>query len=528
MHSMKKKIISILAIALLVALIFGLIGSGVQIKPVADKEEAKVASDKETVILWYTDEALTDYLNSVAVNYASEHDEIRVLPVLVSGREYLENISKASVENTELPDLFITTNDTLEKAHLAGLAYDIEIPENANITNQFPQVAWDACTYNGETIAYPFYYECAVLLYNQTYMNDWAKATAEAEIDAEEGELAQKEADEDKDKSDESLEESEVDPDKIPEESSDEPSAEDIARQERIDKRAVELLEENFPTTMEKLLAFSDMYDAPEQVDGIFRWDVTDILYNYFFIGDSINVGGDHGDDISQIDIYNEDAIKGLMEYQDLNRFFSINTDEISYEAVMDDFVSGRILFTIATTDSLKTLQNAVNEGTMEYEYAYASLPEINDGIAACSMSVTDVIAVNGYSVHKDIANDFAAYLSVQDGAVLYERTGKLSAKVSDDYGDASAHIAVFNEEYAKSVPLPKILETSNLWVKLEILFAAVWDGGDANKKLRELGEEMMLQVTGERYSYEPIEIEEEVIEEDEIIETDTLDEVPN
>ena len=84
--------------------------------------------------------------------------------------------------------------------------------------------------------------------------------------------------------------------------------------------------------------------------------------------------------------------------------------------------------------------------------------------------------------------------------------------------GSRNAELQVFINEYDESVPLPKMLETSNYWVNLEMLFASVWDGADANKGLKSLSEQMKLQTTGKRINEETIEIPVEEEEEDEII----------
>ena len=43
-------------------------------------------------------------------------------------------------------------------------------------------------------------------------------------------------------------------------------------------------------------------------------------------------------------------------------------------------------------------------------------------------------------------------------------------------------------------------------WVKLEVLFSQVWNGADANEKLKSLSEEMKTQVTGGAYEEEYLE----------------------
>ena len=88
--------------------------------------------------------------------------------------------------------------------------------------------------------------------------------------------------------------------------------------------------------------------------------------------------------------------------------------------------------------------------------------------------------------------------------ADLYSMTGKLSSVNWDSYGNANE--AVFMENYRESVPIPKMLETANFWVELEIRFAKVWGGADANTQLRQLSEQIKTQLAGEPVTETPIE----------------------
>ena len=538
MHSIKTRIIALLTVAVITGLVLAVAFSGWEIKfPEEDEpvEDSGYIIGKDTVHLWYTDESLTDYLNYVAVGYSESHDDIRVVPVLVSGREYIESISEASMSDEELPDLFITTNDMLEKAHLAGLAEQIQPTDSVDITQKFPEVAIDSVTYNGEMVAYPMFMECSALCYNRTYLEQWARTTLESEIRAQMAEEAKEKETEEKEKEKESESDSKSEDKKTDDKKSDEKtdadksgdSEEEESKEPEVDpvsemvsdEDVQKYVDENLPYTLDDLLALSDNYDAPEKVETIFKWTVTDIFYNYFFIGDSVNVGGPRGDDPNVIDIYNEEAIKGLTEYQKLNQFFSINTDDVSYSGVIEDFETGSIVMTIVTSDAVRTLKQAKEEGHIEYDYRFLPLPDISESHPARSMSVTDVIAVNGYSSMKQAANDFACYLCTQDALTLYEWTGKVSAQKDADFGEDGEAISVFVYEYVRSVPLPKMLVTSNYWVKLEMLFASVWNGDDANAGLKALSEQMKLQATGEEIREETIVIPEEIVEEDEIIE---------
>ena len=124
------------------------------------------------------------------------------------------------------------------------------------------------------------------------------------------------------------------------------------------------------PQTIEDILAFADGYNAPEQVEAVFSWDVSDVFYNYFFLGNYVNVGGRDGDDETQIDIYNLDAIRCLEAYQELTQYFSIDPEEVSYESVAQDFLDGKLVFTIATTDMVSRLEQASADGSFPYAWA--------------------------------------------------------------------------------------------------------------------------------------------------------------
>ena len=120
------------------------------------------------------------------------------------------------------------------------------------------------------------------------------------------------------------------------------------------------------------------------------------------------------------------------------------------------------------------------------------------------------------------MANDLAVYLTQHASDTPFERTGKLPvSNVGDTYADANRE--AFLQEYKSSVPMPKMIETSNFWVELEIAFAQIWDGADANDRLRQLSEKIMTQVTGEPYTETVIEEEEEAVEEIEYLDEEEL-----
>ena len=71
--SLKKRLTAIGIIAIVAEAAFGIAGTGRQISE--KQEETIFTGEKETVYLWYTDEALTSYLSGAAVTYNETHDE---------------------------------------------------------------------------------------------------------------------------------------------------------------------------------------------------------------------------------------------------------------------------------------------------------------------------------------------------------------------------------------------------------------------------------------------------------------------
>lgn len=449
------------------------------------EKEAEVKTDHNSVIIWYTDEALTDYLNAMAVAY-NEKNGVRVIPKLQSMDGYLENINEATLSGGEYPDLYIISNDMLEKAYLSGLAGKIIDDNNVVSDHNFPVAALNAVTYKDKTIAYPFYFETTALLYNKTYLLDSARnqILSEEGTAAEAEEIARSEAAEGTDAT-----ETEID------------------TQNNLDteQKARIRMEELLPTTFSELLTLANEYDAPSQVETFFKWDVKDIFYNYFFIGNYIDIGGACGDNTSILDIYNTDSINAMQVYQDMNQFFSFEYDDLTYASVIDEFMQGKLVFTTATTDIFRKIDTAVAEGEFGYDYGVIAMPELNDDLRTKNLSVTTTMVVNGYTDKKDDANAVAKFITIDNAGELYGMTGKLSTNKNVTYDNSN--IGVFFKEYSDSEPMPKLMATSNFWLQFEVCFAEIWAGGSVSDKLKGLSEQMKYQVSGQQIAEEYIEI---------------------
>lgn len=461
---LKNRLCAVLTVAAMAVL--AVFASTRQMTTMEKGESSSLLPDrKETIYFWYSDDALTSYINSAAVSFG-EREGVHVIPVLRSESSYLEAVNQASVENDrQMPDAYVLSNDSLEKAYLAGLAGQVEDTDNICNEEHFPRTALCATSYQGKTVAYPFYYETSVLVYNQTYLDLWR--TQQEEKASESGE-----------------DEGEVTPGEDGSEEGEQEEEESLENQ---------ILPEGIPLTMDGLLYIADTFDVPEGVEGIMKWDVSDIFYNYWFVGKYLVVGGDCGDDDKMIDINNVQTMECLKVYQALNQFFSIESDTVTYDSCMQDFIDGKLVFTMGGTDVVKRLEEEKAAGNFAYEYGFSVMPHVSSGLESRSLSVTDAVAVNAYSQHKELANRFAAFLTDEYAKELYARTGKVSANINANRDNGA--LEIFLQAYSESVSLPKLMEIGNFWLQLEALFAKVWNGAEVTPLVEELAGQIQTQL---------------------------------
>ena len=476
----KKYVASLLCILFIATTLIGGCGN----KSIKEEQYSEAV---DSITLWYTDDSLTPYLEEKAMNFYKD-EKIRVNLECHSGLEFIEAVYSQSVSDKGGPDLYITGSDSIEKAVMAGVAIPIDNTSQYVNKVNYLDTAVRAVTYKDEVFGYPFYYETAFLLYNETYLREMARSLLMDEIMTEASAGAE-------------------DAEEMPEVgtvSSDELIPEGYTQESwnaAVDAKMQELV----PGSVEDILMLADACSAPAGVENIFNWDVNDIFYNYFFTGAYINAGGEYGDDASLINIYNKDAIQCLYVYQNLNQFFSIDSKESSYDKVVQDFIEGKTVFTVVTTDAIAAIETARAEGRFDYEYNATMLPGIDAEHEAAGMSITECLMINGFSVHLESANEFAKFLTDCSGEDLYEKAGLMSCRnVADDY--ETDVFDIIKESYLASEQLPKLLEMSNYWIGLEYVYNSVWNGADANETLRLFASDILGQVEGKPVEPEIIE----------------------
>ena len=443
-------------------------------------ERLQLFRGKETIYCWYSDEALSGYINAAAVSFG-EQNKVRVIPVLTSDSEYLEAVNQETLHSAQIPDIYLLSSDSLEKAYLAGLATKVPDTEGICDTDHFSRAALAAVTYDDKIIGYPVYFDTSALVYNEDYLRTWATQQAEKELSGS------SDNDEPVGEGEEIIEE-----DSLPE---DQTTDQVTADEATVNALAEQYFAKALPSTVDDLLNIADTFDAPEGVEGVMKWDVNNIFYNYWIVGNYMIVGGDPGDDRNDININNPETIQCLEVYKALNQFFFIESDTVTYDSVIQDFIDGKTMFTIGTTDVVKRLEDAKADGSLTFYYGIARMPDVSAELQSRSLSVTGAAVINGYSEHKELADRFAAYLSEEYADGLYERSGKMPASIHAAENADNGALTIFANEYADSVSLPKMLETGNFWMQLEVLFSKVWNGEDVTTLVQQLADNMSQQL---------------------------------
>ena len=476
---LKKRIIATAAvIAMAAAAVYGSTQEMSQTQDTGDR--LQLFRGKETIYCWFSDESLSGYINAAAVSFG-EQNKVRVIPVLTSDSEYLEVINQVTLHSDQIPDIYLLSSDSLEKAYLAGLASKVPDTEEICDTDHFSPAALAAVTYHDKIIGYPVYFDTSALVYNEDYLKTWATQQAEKEL------AGSSDNDEPVGEGEEIIEE-----DSLPEDQTTEQTTADEAA---VNALAEQYFAKALPATVDDLLNIADTFDAPEGVEGVMKWDVNDIFYNYWIVGNYMIVGGDPGDDRNDININNPETIQCLEVYKALNQFFFIESDTVTYDSVIQDFIDGKTMFTIGTTDVVKRLEDAKADGSLAFNYGIARMPDVSAELQSRSLSVTGAAVINGYSEHKELADRFAAYLAEGYSDGLYERSGKMPASLHAAENADNGALTVFADEYADSVSLPKMLETGNFWMQLEVLFSKVWNGEDVTTLVEQLAGTIAEQV---------------------------------
>ena len=202
-----------------------------------------------------------------------------------------------------------------------------------------------------------------------------------------------------------------------------------------------------------------------------------------------MNLGGETGDDPAQVELDAEEVKDCLAYYQSLNAFFAIDADEVTTDRVLQEFIDGKTVYTIAKTDAIARL-DAADQGDF---YGIAQVPNLTAELPTKGLSVTNSVVVNAYSRERDTAKKFARFLTYDKAEELYALSNKMPVRLGIQY--ENPEISILLDQYENSVEVPKLTDLSNYWIEMEIAFANIWKGNDVDTEVEAVTRKIMSQL---------------------------------
>lgn len=242
--------------------------------------------------------------------------------------------------------------------------------------------------------------------------------------------------------------------------------------------------------SFEALEEFSDnatfsQEDAAD-FETIFRCNITELFANYGFVGSDVEMGGVYGDDTSKVEIFNDTILSDAERYLSIIDYFSLNPKASSNWCVKN-FIAGKFLSTIVTTDSLKSLSKA------EINYEIAEFPDYDKENATAPLSITSALVVNPYSPNVKLADSFAEFATYEMAEEFYNYVYLPSARKGINY-DIEQFKNIY-ASYEKSIPKNKLRYGDQVYPLIEIALHNIAAGADIEEEFKKIDDYMKNQM---------------------------------
>lgn len=453
-----QKIIAVLLVALLGA---EMMHVGLKNRP-AEEESIVV---EQPLLIWYTDPDVQAYMEAAAAEVSARY-QVEVKAELVSEVDYIEKICEKSVaEKMEGPDVYVASSALLEKAALAGLT--TPVPDQ-NLAGTYSEKAVQAVTYDGQPVAWPFYIETCVMLYNRYY----------------------------------------VEPEEVPEKIEDILTYAENFEADEVTERVEHIFKWNVADVIDDYMflgAYTDLGGPSGDDKSQVSMDVEKVTecMNYY---QSLNgFFAIDADTVTSEEVIRE-FIDGKTVFTIVNVPMLAELDQAVQNGEIPEYPAEQTVIGEDGEESVRSL-------SYDPFYQVAPLPSLTDTLESRGLSVTNSVVVNPYSANVDAAKACARYLTRERAGSLFTESGKLTAcrpllgetsgQQEEDrsflgyqslyerlLGGQKEHVQEAKEEhlivyeaYEKAAEVPKIMELSNMWLQLEVVLADIWRGMDAGEE---------------------------------------------
>ena len=215
--------------------------------------------------------------------------------------------------------------------------------------------------------------------------------------------------------------------------------------------------------------------DNNQNITQLVLWNPSDMFINYAFSCNSINLGGESGDDSSQLSVNKEILSKGMENFLKQKDVFGIERNAYTIDEIMRQFADGKVAYTITDANHLKTVTDS------SINYGICDIPDF-DGMSTVSISENICAFVNPYAGQLKTAKAVAHALSYDYSDSLYNLAGVVSSRIVKSK-DASYAVRMgkLYDIYANSDVKAKFMGSAYFYTKYDIMIHQVWDGEDFN-----------------------------------------------
>lgn len=237
------------------------------------------------------------------------------------------------------------------------------------------------------------------------------------------------------------------------------------------------------PGSMDDIKNYAEHSEVPAQVEKILNWNINDYFCNYSFIGNSLLLAGTVGDNPKKYTVDHEQAISSLQSFYNLSQYFAIDKASVTRDSAVQEFLEGKTACLLADTEMLQKVQAGKDAGTTTVNWGIAKVPDMTAQLKSCSPIYTEAVVVNGMSKKQSAAEEFARCLAFDYAQDLYKTSGYFAAR--KDITFANDELNKLYEIFEQGRQLPKLLETEDMWMKLEVMFYNVASGSDVNQEFQ-------------------------------------------
>lgn len=124
--------------------------------------------EKVSVNVWYTDESYNGYLEYVAKKFHEANELVTVVPVLVSGEDYVDTIYEQGIHKDNIADVYLVSAHELSKICKLGLAAQNNTYDKYYTEKKYTKTALKAASYNGKLYGYPVNFNTSFMVYNKS------------------------------------------------------------------------------------------------------------------------------------------------------------------------------------------------------------------------------------------------------------------------------------------------------------------------------------------------------------------------